>query len=199
MRPRSKPGSRATGKRPFGRLPLLGALLAATGCASANLTYNHYFENYDPSMLSYAAGQGALYTQIFGNPFDVPKQQLEQKITDTMYGSHFGPRVPFVTQRPTDYKSPYRVVILFNPASNLNAAKICRQEAVPSAAQPGVVRILGALCSNEDRETSVVGEIAGVTGPDDPAFRQLIRQITTLLLPRTNPLRRADREGNTFI
>ncbi len=181
------------------RLPILGAFLAATGCASANLTYNHYFENYDPSMLSYAAGQGALYTQIFGNPFDVPKQQLEQTITDTMYGSHFGPRVPFVTQRPADYKSPYRIVLLFNPAGNLNARNACREEAVSVAAEPGVVRIFGALCSNEDRETSVVGEMAGVTGPDDPAFRQLIRQITTLLLPRTNPLRRADREGNTFI
>ena len=77
-----------------------------------------------------------------------------------MYGSHFGPRVPFVTQRPEGYKSPYRIILLFNPAGSLNAGNACRQQAVPSAAQPGVVRILGVLCSNEDRETSVIGEIA---------------------------------------
>ena len=186
------------GGRPDPRdtLALLRLMVAVAGfsfLSACSNAHNHYLGNYDPSMLSYAAKEGALYTEIRGNPFNAPKRQVDQMITDTMYGSHFGPLVPFVLEEPEDYRSPYRIIIVFDPDPLIDASNYCREDVQPGPTELGKIRFVAALCANEDRETSVTLRGRGITSPDDARFRQMVRQMTALILPRKNPTLRSGR------
>ncbi len=168
----------------------LGALLLAgglTACAGGAVD-PPYHGTYDPSMLRYIAGKGALYTQIVGNPFSASKDKVERVVTGTMFGAHFGPDVRFSTKRDPDNTSPYSVVLLFNPAPSVTAIQLCAAPD-PQLARPasGQTRVMLAFCASGSRESSVTGRISGVTDPDDPAFRGLIRQMTGQLFPPKNP------------
>ena len=78
----------------------LGLLLLPGLAACAGGTVDSaYLGTFDPSMLRYAAGKGAMYTEIVGNPFNAPKEEVERLVTGTMFGSHFGPDVRFSTKR----------------------------------------------------------------------------------------------------
>ena len=168
---------------------ILGGLAAAavSACAGGTVTYGVYHGNFDPSMLNYAAGKGGIYTELVGNPFDAPGTEVAEVVTSTMFSSHFGAQVDFLTERPADSTSPYMVKMLFNPAPGVSAANLCEDSNQPSQAVPGKLRVMAAFCASGYRETSVVGAIHGTTSPDDPAFRQLIRQLTVQLFPPNNP------------
>ena len=181
------------------RISAASVALAAglSGCAGSTTTYNEYFGNWDPATVDYMAAQGGVLTEVKGNPFDAPKPEVEKAITDAMYGAHFGSLVPFVTEVPQNHTSPYRVIMLFNPERTVNASKMCRQEASPGAGSPGEVKLLAVLCAREYRETSVIGRASDVSGPQDPKFRQLVRAMTSRLLPRENQQNREDAGGGS--
>lgn len=174
----------------------LAAGIAAVAAACAlPTTYKWNWEQWSPAKLGYAAGEGALLTEIRGNPFEVPKTEVDAVITGTMYAAHFGPKVPFVTQAPQDYKSPYRVVILFDPEETLNAAKLCKESPQPGPADPSRIRVAAAFCAQDIHETSVWGSVGRTGDPNDPSFKALIRIMTTQLFPNQDPNERDnDRE-----
>ncbi len=165
---------------------LLGGLLLAgglTACAGGAVD-SPYTGTYDPSMLRYVAGKGDLYTQVVGNPFEAPKDEVERAVTGTMFGSHFGPDVRFNTTRDPGNTSPYSVVLLFNPAPSVTAIQLCEDpDPRLATAASGITRVMLAFCASGYRESSVTGRISGVTDPNDAAFRALIRQMTVQLFP----------------
>jgi hypothetical protein len=166
----------------------LGLVLAGGLAACAGGTVGSaYLGTYHPSMLHYAAGKGDMYTEVVGNPFDAPKQEVERVVTGAMFGSHFGPNVRFNTARDPENTSPYRVVVMFNPGPNVTPAKLCENSQQPSAPASGTLRVMLAFCAGHYRETSVSGRVAAVSHPNHAAFRGLIRQMTTQLFPPKNP------------
>lgn len=164
-------------------------------CAGDVRTHNEYFGSWDPATVDYMAGEGAVLTEVKGNPFNAPKTEVEQAVTSAMYKAHFGSPVPFVTEVPADHRSPYRVVILFNPDRSVNPARLCREDVAAGSGTPGEVRLLAAVCARDYRETSVAGRASNVSGPQDPKFRQLVRAMTSRLLPRENQQNRDDSGG----
>ena len=120
-----------------------------------------------------------MLTEISGNPFDVPREDLDRAITQAMKGAHFGPTVDFITTPPEDYKVPYRVVMVFDAAQGHTEAKLCRSDHGIKPRTGDRVRVHAALCARESPLTAVSGSVAEADGPDDPRFRRLIRQITT--------------------
>ena len=179
------------------RMAAAAASLGLLSACTSGTAHNHRLGNYDPSMLAYAAAEGALYTEVRGNPFNAPKRQVDQIITETMYGAHFGPLVPFVLEKPEDYRSPYRVLIVFDPDPLLDAREFCKIDVQPGPTELGKVRFVGVFCANEDRETSIAMRSTGINDPDDPRFKQMVRQMTALILPRKNPTLRNGR-GSKF-
>jgi len=170
---------------------------AASACTSTDvvLSPTSYYGAYTPSVLNYSATSGGILVEVVGNPFDVPKADLESAITSAMTGSHFGQQVDFVTTPPEGFRSPYRILILFDPTQNYTANKLCKQG---KSIQPGtgeIVKVHAALCANGAALTGVSGRIGGVTGQDDPQFRRLISQITMNLLPPVNPDPRSHSSG----
>jgi hypothetical protein len=167
---------------------LAGAGPAAWSMGDVVLTPTSFYSTYTPTVLNYAATHGGMLTQVVGNPFDVPKEDLERSITQVMAHSHFGPRVAFVTTPPADFVSPYRVILLFDNVQFHTTQKLCGQS--PDSFEPhsnGTLRIHAALCADKQPLTSLSGSIDGASGPDDPLFHKLIGQITTNLMPPFNP------------
>lgn len=173
---------------------VLGAAL--TACAAGGIIVQPpNIGSYDPEMLGYAASRGALLTQVVGNPFGLPRQEVEAAVVDSMAGARAGSRVRFSTRVSAAQASPYRVVVLLDPAPGAQAARLCGDSAQPTAqptTQPtGAVsdklRVMAAFCSNDVVVTSVTGSAAGVRGPKDPAFRGLIRGMVGELFPRRDP------------
>ncbi|MFQ5775194.1 MAG: hypothetical protein ACE5GS_11800 [Kiloniellaceae bacterium] len=170
------------------RWPL--GVLAAGGlaaCAGGVVSPTNVGGSYDPLTLNYVASKGDLYTQVVGNPFTTSKGKLDSVVTGTMFGAHFGPPIRFSTERDPQNRSPYHVVVLFNPQRPVTARTLCENPQQPTAASEGTVRVMMAFCSADYYETSVSGRLAGVDDPNDPAFRTFIRQMTAQLLPPRNP------------
>ena len=167
---------------------MLGAASPASPMGQVVVSPTSFYPGYTPSILNYAATHGGILTQVVGNPFDVPQEDLDRAIAGVMAVSHFGQNVPFVTTRPEGFRSPYRVIVLFDNQRGYTTVKLCGED--PASFQPaweGKLRIHAALCANKNPLTSVFGDIAGATGPNDPLFRKLIGQITLGLLPPFNP------------
>ncbi len=175
-------------------LCLIGGFLAAgatLACATGTVVVSplEYYPGYTPTVLNYAATQGGMLTEVVGNPFEQDSQeQLERTITRAMATSHFGPELPFITTPPEDFASPYRVVVVFDPAQNISEYKVCRYESEPAAARKnGIVRVHAVLCANEKPLTAISGRVGGIESPGDPRFRRLISQMSLLLFPPYDP------------
>ena len=138
---------------------------------------------YGPEVINYAASSGGMPVQVVGNPFPVTQAELDRIIAATMEVSYFGQPMPFFTERPPDFRSPYYIVLIFNPTLGTNNQALCVKPDQPTAVQPGELRIMAALCSSERRLTSTSGRIPLVADPRDPVFRQLVSQATYDLLP----------------
>ena len=181
----------------FKALALAGGLLAMAGTAwsmgGVVILPASYYSGYKPTVLSYAAAHGGVLVEVQGNPFEVPKDDLERIIVRVMARSHFGPDVAFVTTPPDNFVSPYRVVLLFDSKLGYTALKLCGYDAEANPPQTnGVLRVHAALCANEKPLTSVSGYLTQESSPDDARFRQLIGQITTNLFPPRDPNRGGD-------
>ena len=174
-------------------LLVLGAAAPACSPGTVVLSPTNFYVTYTPSVVNSAAATGGMLVEVVGNPFDVAKADLERTITDDMRGAHFGPPVDFVTVKPEGFRSPYRIVMVFDDTQGYTTAKLCKEG---TSVEPGTggefVKVHAALCAGEQPLTGVNGRVGEVTSPDDPKFRQLIRQITTNLLPPYNPDRRDD-------
>ncbi len=169
----------------------LAVLLAGTvgACAQGTMVRNVTIGNYRPSMLNYAAGQGAMKTEIIGNPFVGSKDELDRVVTSSMRGAHFGPPLAFATSVSPQNKSPYRVVMVFNPKNGYASRRLCSGPEELSGAPSEPVRVAAAFCSAGRPATYTAGSVSGVDAPTDPAFRDLIRQITIVLFPLEDPTR----------
>ena len=177
---------------------MLTTVTAACSSSRTVVSPTNFYGAYTPKILNYAATSGGVLVVVVGNPFEDPKTSLEQAITDAMTGSHFGPRVDFVTTIGEDFRSPYRVVIVFDSTQNYTPSKLCRQA---EQIQPGngeAIKAHAALCAGQKALTGVTGQVGNVSNPNDPTFRRLISRMTTSLLPPSRPQRRRGQSGVLF-
>ena len=102
------------------RLSHLSLVLALglSACSGTVVRPAYISGSYHPDMVNYAASHGGMRLEVIGNPFGEPQAKLERAVADAMTDSHFGQHMPFITQIPADFTSPYRVVILFDPPRN---------------------------------------------------------------------------------
>lgn len=169
---------------------LLLVLFAAgtlAACAGASMVQPAIVTaTYDPSVLQYIASRGGLPTEVVGNPFNAPDEQVHSVVRETMARSHFGPKFPFLAEKPQGFASSYRMVVVLNPAPGGAAYhKLCAGTAASQAGGPatGEVRVAAALCAGDRMITSTKGRVAGARGPQDPAFVGLIAQVSHALFP----------------
>lgn len=167
----------------------LGLLLA--GCAGAGVTlvrpvtFDYYYtQRFTGSVAAY----GAVPTEVYGNPFDARPERLEAAVVDAVHGAHFGQDLDFTTTPPPGHRSPFRLLVLFNPFPDARPDRLCQDPAPGDSAAPagagagGRVEVLMVMCSAAYRITSTYGSRGSLTSLEDPGFRDLMKRTITVLL-----------------
>jgi hypothetical protein len=104
-----------------------------------------------------------------------------------MTGATFGRMASFTTKVSPDNNSPYRVVVLLDPALRAQANRLCSDPNQPTAASADRIRAMAAFCSSDTAITSISGSTAKAQETGDPAFSELIQRMTMDLFPIQDP------------
>ena len=170
----------------FAALSVAGVMLAACSADTVKVQPT-YVGSYDPGMLQYAVSKGAILTEVVGNPFDVPQEEVDAAVIRSMTGATFGRMARFTTKVSPDNNSPYRVVVLLDPAPRAQANRLCSNPNQPTAASTDRIRAMAAFCSSDREITSISGSTAKAQETGDPAFSELIQRMTMDLFPIQDP------------
>jgi hypothetical protein len=182
------------GKQIFVSAALLASAWASVAAvpvgAQAQTRHEQMWSSYDPTEINGAHGGRKLPTLVAGNPFGAPQSAVVEAVAEAMSGG-----------RPTDQvvaaRAPMRVLMLFN-ATTRTGPRICdRSQPLPLAdigPRGGAVDLVATYCRGDAPQTQVWGSIDGVKGPDDPRFRDFIKQVTVSLFPPRNP----DMQGDMY-
>jgi len=92
------------------------------------------------------------------------------------------PALTFTYARPSPPPSPdYRLVLVFNPASNLNAYPVCAGSDMRFGPdRPGTFYVYAIYCRNND-PLSFTTAWTAATGPTDPRIERLFRELFQVL------------------
>lgn len=179
----------------YPKLVAAALLTVTTACATGgvSLTLRDVDTAYSAGEFAYAGAGRDLRVVVAGNPFGGDAAAFAAVVTDAMQGRHWGQRTNFTTSPGEDARESYRVLMLFHPSATLNSTRLCRDEAsaLPTEAAGDGIALFGAFCRGDKALTSIKGRISGATAAQDPAFRELVGQVTNGLFP---PER--DRERN---
>ena len=107
----------------------------------------------------------------------------------------------FTTDPDAVGKTPYRLVVLFDPAPSVNPDKLCEvsPEATSAASVPGEagrVHMLVSYCNGDRSSASVIGW-APAASPEADAFKSLLQQASLELFSNRTIERRSN--GADFI
>lgn len=204
---RKKPRQTASGRgakasriggagRPVWRWTSVSLLLAMAcgGCSDAIIVHADFSTDRDvQNHLAYATDGHPMRTLVKGNPFPGPMEGFVSTVTSAMSGANPGRAARFSADPNEPNLKPYLVVMQFNPSRALRASELCagnaRGDETPSS---GKVSIAAGFCFGDDALSEARAEVSGVSGPDDPRFRQAVQDVTYFLFPPDEPQGESD-------
>jgi hypothetical protein len=166
------------------------AVVLAAAPALAQTRHEQMWSSYTPSEINGAHGGRKLPTLVLGNPFGGPQEAVVDAVAEAMSGG-----------RPIDQavaaRAPLRVLMLFN-ATTRTGPRICDRSLPPPVAdiepRGGAVDLVATYCRGDAPQTQVLARLDGLSGANDPRFRDMIKQVTLSLFPSRNP----DMQGDMF-
>lgn len=164
---------------------LCGLVLAVSACADMVIVQEPVFQQiFTDGDTEYAMRNGVMKTRVYGDPFPDGADGIERSVMGLMKGANRGPVVDFVAQPTGIGSDPYHIVMVFNAPRDIWAESICADgSGVGSAPTDGALTLLSGFCIGDDLLATASGSVSGVSGPDDPKFRALVRQVTYSLFP----------------
>lgn len=152
-------------------LPVL-ALAATIGGA-------YYAPQYDYREFWTATDNKPFQVVLAGNPFpNVDPAMVARDLLPMMQRAKPRPALTFTYDRPAPPPSPdYRLVLVFDPALNLNADPVCAGEPARfRPGKPGVFYVYAIYCRS-DRMLSYTTAWTDASGPSDPRIERLFREL----------------------
>lgn len=166
--------------------------IAATLCAMAALPAlalaatvggAYYAPQYDYREFWSATDNKPFQVVLAGNPFPgIDPATVAATLLPMMQSAKPRPALTFTYERPSPPPSPdYRLVLVFDPALNLNADPVCAGEPVRfRPGRPGVFYVYAIYCRN-DRMLSYTTAWTDASGPSDPRIERLFRELFLVL------------------
>jgi hypothetical protein len=162
----------------------IGAFLAGLAAlpvlaVAATIGGNYYAPQYDYREF-FAATDGKNFPVVLaGTAFPgVDPAVVARDLLPAMQRAKPRPALTFTYDRPLPPPSPdYRLVLVFDPANNLNADPVCAGE--PPRFQPGtqgLFYVYAIYCRNA-QALSFTTAWTQATGPTDPRIEQLFREL----------------------
>lgn len=128
----------------------------------------------------WAATDGKPFQVVLGgNPFPgTDPAVVARDLLPAMQRAKPRPALTFTYDRPSPAPSPdYRMVLVFDPANNLNADPVCAGEPMRfKPNKPGVFYVYAIYCRN-DRMLSYTTAWTDASGPTDPRIERLFREL----------------------
>lgn len=159
---------------------VLASLVALPALAvAATIGGAYYAPQYDYREF-FAATDGKNFPVILaGDAFaGVDPGTVERDLLPAMQRAKPRPALTFTYDRPTPPPSPnYRLILVFNPANDLNADPMCAGE--PARFKPGTpgrFYVYAIYCRNA-QAMSFTTAWTQATGPADPRIEQLFREL----------------------
>jgi hypothetical protein len=137
----------------------------------------------------FAARNGGIRVEVDGTTFGLPADQFAARVVDTMRATYYQHDwFTLAASRATDPR--YRIVMMFNPDPAVSGNNLCTtpQPFQPIAKAPGEATVLlAAFCGGTGAISETTGRAyGGVTGVDDPKFRELVAKVTQSVIPKND-------------
>jgi len=173
----------------FFRFAAIGVMLVAlalSGCAdgtrvSALPTITSY---YYPTLVWHATRDGGMRTVIHGNPFTAQQAETNKLILAQLKLPTRFDAAPFQLLPPKSPTRGYRLVLIFNPNPRwIGFQKACGDLSdIAIAPAADAIALHASFCIGT-RAITEFDLVDVVSGPDDPAFAQMMRNAIDELLP----------------
>lgn len=177
----------------------LGLALLLAACGSNRVYNTDYSSAYSISELSAAAARGPVPVVVSGNPFSVAPERVNNAIVAAI-PTAFVANLSFAPAPPADPKAVNRVVYLFGKSGVGRRDEMCAL--APSTAptpMPEEIVITAAFCRGPTALSSATGTVPTPLQPEDPAFQNLISNLSLSLFPVRNPTTDNDRRIPLFM
>ena len=185
--------------RNIGKLFTMGAIAGLlAGCTGVVTGPAHIDSSYDPSVLAYAVKEGPVYTEIVGQPYAAGDDGFQSVVTESLREAQITGRRMEFTADPAlaSQRSPFRVIVLFNPAPYANPRRICENPAQPMRdPEPNRVRAMVAFCNGDYPMASITGH-APAASPQAPQFSSLFHQVALEIFSTRSIRGRGDGGGD---
>jgi hypothetical protein len=179
---------------------VIGGLLALslTACEGAVTSQSYVHPAFGLGSLSGIASQGGLPVEILGTPFAGREAEVAAAVEHAFTTYHYGARWTAYSDPPDELSRLHRAVVIFNPALSANYDRACRDPNEPHDPVGGPeVRLMAVFCIGGITSTATFGRMQGISGPEDPQFADLLRQVSLALFP--SPAPRGDRTNPVWV
>ncbi|TSD86603.1 hypothetical protein FFK22_021470 [Mycobacterium sp. KBS0706] len=166
----------------FRTVVVVAGVFIVGGCSSDRVVVEDINPLYSSAEFFAAADGRDLRTTVLGNPFGTPG--FDQAVTALMTGTPVGPKTRFTTTPGPSANRDYSVTVVFNPSPDILAVDLCNVQSLPTAATKRPIVARAAFCAAGGEASAVSGYLDQATGPADPKFTALIRDMTLQLFPR---------------
>ena len=160
---------------------VVASALAASGCSGPRVVIEDVNPLYSRTEFFAAADGRDLRTIVLGNPFGA--STFDGAVTEIMTTTPVGPRTRFTTTPGPSANRDYSVAVAFNPSPDVLAVNLCNVQSLPTAAAQRPIVVRAAFCAGGGEASAVSGYLDQATGPGDPKFVDLIRNLTLQLFP----------------
>ena len=158
---------------------LAAAMLAACDITGSGIGGAYYAPAYDYSEFFAVADGRNFQVVMAGSPFPaLPAAEVNRRLLPIMQANKPRPNLTFTYEPPVEMPRPnYRLVLVFDAANDLTAARVCNGEyrhKPPIAGRP--FDVFAVYCRN-DLALSQTTAWSDATGPNDPRLGPLIAQL----------------------
>jgi len=159
---------------------VLSGLVALPAIGVAATIGGYYYATQYDYREFFAATDGKQFQVVLaGNAFPgVDPEAVARALLPAMQAAKPRPALTFTYARPSPPPSPdYRLVLVFDPANDLNAYPVCAENNVRfRPGRPGIFYVYAIYCRNE-QALSYATAWTAATGPTDPRIEQLFREL----------------------
>ncbi len=168
-------------------LCLVGLPVAAS---AAVIGGTYYAIQYDYREFFAATDGKPFQVVLAGTAFpDVDPSLVARDLLPVMQAAKPRPALTFTYDVPVEKPRPdYRLMLIFNPANDLNSDSVCKGVTRFKPGRPGVFYVYAVYCRN-DMAMSETTAWTPATGPTDPRIGELFRQLFMVVFSDSPALR----------
>ena len=141
----------------------------------------------------YGAAPGEMKAVVVGNPFPVPKQEVDQAVVDAMQRNHNGPMTHFSTNPGPEAHKDYRIVMAFNTPTAFQPENLCKApDTIPSGKDVKDLKLLAGFCVGDTLYSRAKVSATSISSPSDPRFKGMVQTAMRELVPVKDPFDQDD-------